>query len=125
MSDPIGQQLGQYQLIQLIHRRAMSAVYKAYQPSLDRFVAIKVLFSDGDPQFAMRFKRSARMSAALQHPNILPTYDFGEQDNLLFIVLQYVEGAVTLDHMLGAPIDLDNAVLVMTRLLGALDYAHQ
>jgi hypothetical protein len=125
MSDPIGQQLGQYQLTQLIHRRAMSAVYKAYQPSLDRFVAIKVLFSNGDPQFAMRFKRSARMSAGLQHPNILPTYDYGEYDNLLFIVLQYVEGGVTLDSMLGAPMELANAVLVMTRLLAALDYAHQ
>ena len=125
MSDPTGQQLGQYQLTQLIHRGAMSAIYKAYQPSLDRFVAIKVLFSDGDPQFAMRFKRSARMSASLQHPNILPTYDYGEQDNMLFLVLQYVEGGVTLDSMLGAPIDLATAAQVMARLLGALDYAHK
>jgi serine/threonine protein kinase len=125
MSDASEQQLGQYQLTELIRRGAMSAIYKAYQPSLARFVAIKVLFFEGDPQFALRFKRSARMSAGLQHPNILQTYDFGEQGDRLFLVLQYVESGATLDSLLGAPLSLADAAQIMVRLLDALDYAHK
>ncbi|HEU5099370.1 MAG TPA: protein kinase, partial [Roseiflexaceae bacterium] len=125
MSDASEQQLGQYQLIELIRRGTMSAIYKAYQPSLARFVVIKVLFSDGDPQFAVRFKRSARMSAGLQHPNILQTYDFGEHGDRLFLVLQYVESGLTLDSLLGAPLSVADASQIMVRLLDALDYAHK
>src|SRR5436853_6157465 len=116
--------LGQYHLTEMIRRGGMSTVYKAYQASLDRFVAVKVLFFNRDPQFAARFKREARAIAQLQHPNILPVYDYGEQDQLLYLVLQYVENGVTLNDLLGRPMEPVTALRLTSHLLGALDYAH-
>jgi predicted Ser/Thr protein kinase len=93
----------QYRLIEAIGHGGMATVYKAYQESLDRLVAVKVLLANRDPQFAARFKREARAIAALQHHNIRPIYDYGEQDGLLFFVLQYVEHGRSLHDQLGAP----------------------
>jgi formylglycine-generating enzyme required for sulfatase activity len=125
MSDElIGTHLGQYQIAELIRQGGMSIVYKAYQPALDRFVAIKVLQHTTEPQFALRFKREARAIAQLQHQNILPVYDSGEQDGLLYLVLQYIEGGVTLGDKLGTPVPPANALQLMIRLLTALEYAH-
>ncbi|HET7081965.1 MAG TPA: serine/threonine-protein kinase, partial [Chloroflexia bacterium] len=125
MADLLNTQMGQYRLTEVIRRGGMATVYKAYQESLDRYVAIKVLFHNEDPQFAMRFKREARAMAHLQHPNILPIYDHGEQDGMLFLVLQYVERGVTLSDMLGKPVEPVPALRLMARVLDALDYAHQ
>jgi serine/threonine protein kinase len=97
-------QLGQYKLIEAIGHGGMATVFKAYQESLDRYVAIKVLLSNRDPQFAARFKREARAIAALQHHNILPIYDFGQHDGLLYFVMQYVDSGVSLRNMLSQPI---------------------
>jgi serine/threonine protein kinase len=117
-------QLGQYKLIEAIGHGGMATVYKAYQASLDRYVAIKVLLSNRDPQFAARFKREARAIAALQHHNILPIYDYGEQNGLLFFVLQYVENGITLHDMLGSPMDSAQALRIIGHVLSALEYAH-
>jgi serine/threonine-protein kinase len=125
MIDLSNTQLGQYQLIEVIRRGGMSTVYKAEQPSLERYVAVKVMTHDRDPQFAARFKREARAIAQLQHHNILPVYDYGEQDGLLYLVLQYIENGVTLGDMLGAPMEPGAALRLMVRVLEALDYAHQ
>src|SRR5919206_4204065 len=108
-----GTQLGQYYLIEAIGHGGMATVYKAYQPSLDRFVAVKVLLANRDPQFAARFKREARAIAALQHHNILQIYDYGEQDDLLYLVMQYIENGVTLADMLDQPL----APVVTLRLI--------
>jgi serine/threonine protein kinase len=120
----IGSQLGQYHIIELVRRGGMATVYKAHQPSLDRYVAVKVLFHNHDPQFAARFKREARAVAQLQHPNILPIYDNGEQDGLLYLVLQYVDQGVTLSDKMGVPFDPVVAFRLIGRLLDALEYAH-
>ena len=124
MSDLINTYLGQYQLIEAIGHGGMATVYKAYQPSLERFVAVKVLLSNRDPQFAVRFKREARAIAALQHHNILPIYDYGEQDGLLYFVLQYVENGLTLHDQLGAPLAPAQALRLIGHVLAALEYAH-
>ncbi len=120
----IGSQLGQYHIIELVRRGGMATVYKAHQASLDRYVAIKVLFHNRDPQFAARFKREARAVAQLQHPNILPIYDNGEQDGLLYLVLQYVDQGVTLSDKMGVPFAPVVAFRLIARLLDALAYAH-
>src|SRR5262245_46728142 len=124
MIDLSGTRLGQYELIQVVGHRGMATVYKAYQASLDRFVAVKVLEHTHDQGFAARFKREARVIAQLQHPNILPVHDFGEQDGWLYLVLQYIENGVTLGDMLGQPIASNWALRLIERLLDALDYAH-
>jgi serine/threonine-protein kinase len=125
MTDLIGTRLNQYELAEVIRRGGMSTVYKAYQDSLDRFVAVKVLFTNRDPQFAARFKREARAIAALQHHNILPVYDYGEQEGMLFLVLQYIEGGTTLGDMLGHPMASSTALRLTSHVLDALDYAHK
>lgn len=125
MTNLIGTYLGQYRLVELVRPGGMSMVYKAHQESLDRFVAVKVLSSNRDPQFAARFKREARAIAALQHHNILPVYDYGEQSELLFLVMQYVENGVTLGDMLGKPLPPSTALRLTSHVLDALDYAHK
>ena len=124
MDRLIQQTLGQYRIIERIRQGGMAVVYKAYQESLDRYVAIKVLSHNSDPQFAVRFKREARAIAQLQHPNILPIYDSNEQDGLLYLVMQYVENGTTLGDMLGVPMEQARALRLISKVLDALGYAH-
>jgi serine/threonine-protein kinase len=105
----------------------MATVYKAYQPSLDRHVAVKVLstFLAQEPDFIKRFEQEAKAIAKLNHPNILPVHDYGREGELIYIVMRYVEGGTLQDIMLGQSLDLDTAVEITTQMGGALDYAHQ
>src|SRR4051794_6678422 len=125
MNDLIGTQLGQYKLTEVVRRGGMSTVFKAYQASLDRFVAIKVLARSNDPQFVARFKLEAHSIAQLQHPNIVAVYDYGEQDGLLYLVVQLIENGVALTDMLGKPLVTVEALRLTSRMLGGLDYAHK
>jgi serine/threonine protein kinase/formylglycine-generating enzyme required for sulfatase activity len=124
MDGMINRTLGQYRIIEPIRQGGMSTVYKAYQESLDRYVAIKVLSHNHDPQFAARFKREARAIAQLQHPNILPIYDSNEQDGLLYLVMQYIENGTTLGDMLDGPMEPGRALRLVSKVLDALSYAH-
>src|SRR5439155_19084837 len=86
--------LGPYRIVREIARGGMAIVYLAYQPALDRQVAIKVLASQllDDQQFTERFRREARAVARLTHPNILTIHDYGQEADLHFIVMEYVAG---------------------------------
>jgi len=123
-----GHALGQYQLLARLGRGGMATVYKAYQPSLDRYVAVKVLstFLAQNPDFAARFQREARAIAKLNHPNILPVYDYGQEGELTYIVMRYVEGGTLQDMLdkLGQPLGLERAVEIIAQMGEALDYAH-
>ena len=90
MESMIGQTLGQYQLVDQLGQGGMATVYQAYQPSLNRSVAVKVLppYFLHEPGFAERFTREAQAIAQLDHPNILPVYDFGKQENISYIVMK-------------------------------------
>ncbi len=82
MFNFIGKTLGQYRVLEQIGAGGMATVYKAYQPSVDRYVAIKVLppqFSQ-DEQFVKRFQREAHAVAKLEHAHILPVFDYGESE---------------------------------------------
>jgi serine/threonine protein kinase len=104
----------------------MATVYKAYQPSLDRYVAVKVLptYLAHEPGFAARFQREARAIARLNHPHILPVHDFGQEGELSYIVMRYVEAGI-LKEMLGKPLDPKAVLEIMTQVGKALDYAHR
>jgi tRNA A-37 threonylcarbamoyl transferase component Bud32 len=123
MDTLINSDLGGYQLIELIRRGGMATVYKAYQSSLNRFVAVKVLDHHHDRQFVERFKAEARIVGQLQHPDILQVYEYGEHDGLLFLVSPYVEQGASLADV-GKPLPLDRARILIERLLAALEYAH-
>jgi serine/threonine protein kinase/formylglycine-generating enzyme required for sulfatase activity len=121
-----GHTLGHYQLLERLGRGGMATVYKAYQPGLDRYVAVKILptYMARDSDFSARFRREARAIARLNHPNILPVYDFGQDKGLNYIVMRYVE-AGTLKELLGQPLDLRTTLDIISQVGGALDYAHQ
>jgi serine/threonine protein kinase/tetratricopeptide (TPR) repeat protein len=127
MEDLTGKQLGPYQITAPRGEGGMAAVYKAYQPRMDRYVAMKILprHFAADPEFVTRFSQEARVIANLQHPNILPVHDFGEADGYTYMVMRFIEGG-TLSGWLTErhPISLDRAVGVVTQVGGALDYAH-
>ncbi len=116
-------ELGPYRLGEVIRRGGMATVYKGYQPSLNRDVAVKVLEHHQDDRFVKRFKTEAQLVAQLQHPNILQVYDYGEQDGVLYLVCPYIENGATLADV-GKPMPLAAALEVMQRILAALEYAH-
>ncbi len=120
-----GTRLGPYQILGELGRGGMATVYRAYQPALEREVALKVLpdFLVEQPGFKARFHREAVAVARLQHPNILSVFDHAEQDGVTYIVSEYVEGG-TLAARLGAPIQLDYCVRLLRPVADALDYAH-
>ena len=86
MEDLTGMQLGAYRITAPLGEGGMAAVYKAYQPGMDRFVALKVLprHLAQDPDYLGRFRQEARVVARLQHPHILPAYDFGDENGYSF-----------------------------------------
>ncbi|MBI9051834.1 MAG: protein kinase [Anaerolineaceae bacterium] len=122
----VGQTLGGYRLVDRLGQGGMATVYKAYEPALDRFVAIKVLpqFFANDPGFTSRFRREAKAVAQLNHPNIVPIYSFGESSGITYIAMQYVEGD-TLKHERGEKLDVQAALRLLLPITRALGYAHQ
>ena len=122
-----GQMLGPYQIINQIGRGGMATVYKAYQPSVDRYVAIKVLPSQlaESREFATRFQQEARIIARLEHPHILPVFDYGESDGVAYFVMRYMDAGTLKERMIeGRPLPLDDINRLFTQLAGALSYAH-
>jgi tetratricopeptide (TPR) repeat protein len=125
VSDLEGRWLGSYQLVELLGRGGMAVVYKAMQVNLRRHVAVKILptYLLHDEAFRARFQQEAETVARLEHPNILPIYDYGEQDDILYIVMPLVTGG-TLQTWLQRPTALPRAIGVLCRILDALEYAH-
>ncbi|MFQ5944358.1 MAG: serine/threonine-protein kinase, partial [Anaerolineales bacterium] len=126
VSDLIGKTLGSYQVLEQLGRGGMAVVYKAYQPSLDRYVAIKVLptYEAHDQEFLTRFKREARAVAKLEHPNILAVHDSGHQEGVSYIVMRYVE-AGTLKSFMGTALEMERIVTLIGQIADALHYAHE
>jgi eukaryotic-like serine/threonine-protein kinase len=132
MSMLVGKSLGQFRIVERIGAGGMATVFKAYQPTLDRYVAIKVLpaYHARDPIFVKRFVQEARAVAKLVHPNILQIHDFGEQEqgpgqgNITYIVMEYVEGG-TLKDRLKRPLSVSEAVDYMIQAAEGLDCAHR
>jgi serine/threonine protein kinase len=119
-----GTRLGQYEVRGVVGRGSTSTIYRAYQASLDRFVSIKVLVQTDDEQMVQRFRREAKAIAHLQHPNILPVYDHGEHDGILYLVTQYVDCGLTVADTLGEPMEPLRALGLIGQILEALDHAH-
>ena len=122
-----GQMLGPYRIINQIGRGGMATVYKAYQPSVDRYVAIKVLPSQlaESKEFATRFQQEARIIAKLEHPHILPVFDYGESDGVSYFVMRYMDAGTLKEKMIeGRPLPLSDIDRLFTQLAEALSYAH-
>ncbi len=121
--------LPQYEVTAFLGRGGMGAVYKGWQISLERPVAIKILSQELDEReqgFAERFKNEARAMAKLNHPGIIAVYEFGETaDGLLYIVMEYVEGTdVARMIARNERLPLEHALAITTWVCDALAYAH-
>ncbi|MCP4452773.1 MAG: protein kinase, partial [Planctomycetes bacterium] len=92
--DDLADLFPQLEILELIGRGGMGAVYKARQPNLDRIVALKILATkvDSAPGFTERFTREARALAKLSHPSIVGVYDFGHAGELSYFIMEYVDG---------------------------------
>jgi serine/threonine protein kinase len=121
-----GLHVGQYEIVSQLGSGGMATVYKAYHRHLDRHVAIKVMhatFQD-DPSFVTRFNREAQIVARLQHPHIVPVYDFAEHENQSYFVMKYVEGETLKERLQRNLLTVDEIIQIMTAVASALDYAH-
>jgi len=121
-----GETVGPYRVIEQLGSGGMATVFKAYHPNLDRYVAIKILHPafKADPQFFERFKREARIVANLEHPNIIPVYDFNEHNGEPYLVMRYVEGHTLKPEMEGQPMPPEEVLRLMRPVCQALTYAH-
>lgn len=117
----------QFEIIELLGQGGMGMVYKARQPQLDRFVALKILAPElsSDPAFAERFSREAKTLAKLNHPNIVSVYDFGQVGNLYYLIMEYVDG-LNLMQMEQSQKRLkpEEALAIVPKICEALQYAH-
>ncbi|HRE49291.1 MAG TPA: protein kinase [Aggregatilineales bacterium] len=127
MADLTGKTLGKYQIIERLGRGGMAEVYRAFQPTMNRFVAIKVMLAHlaDEEGFTERFKREATMVGGLRHPNIVQVMDFDVHDEQFYMVMEYIQGESLKDRLRkrGA-LSLAETLDVAIKLSDALAYAH-
>jgi len=127
MSFNVGEIVGPYRVIEQLGQGGMATVYKAYHAALDRYVALKVLHPAflEDPNFQARFQREARLVAKLEHPNIVPIYDYAEQEGHPYLVMKFIEGETLKARLARGPIDPAEIENIVDKVGAALAYAHK
>jgi serine/threonine protein kinase len=123
----VGRTLGPYKIEAPLGKGGMAAVYRAYQASVKRYVAIKVMSSEiaGAAGFVERFEREAQVIAQLEHPHILPVIDYGSDGGVPYIVMRYIEGGSLDDRMRQRALSLQETARFINQIASALDYAHR
>ncbi len=130
-TDLTGKTLGGYRVVSPVGRGGMAEVYKGYQPSLDRYVALKILAPHlaVDPSFQERFQREATAVARLRHPSIVQVFDFGVVDQITYMVMEFVAGPTLKERL--RSLSLENGALTCGEVLSiarciaeGLDHAH-
>jgi tRNA A-37 threonylcarbamoyl transferase component Bud32 len=122
--------LGKYEIQSVLGKGAMGVVYKAFDPHIERVVAIKTVRKDlVDPelaqQFMARFKNEARAAGRLHHPNIVGVYEYGEDDKVAFIAMEYVDGTGLREYLnRKARFEFGQIIAIGSQLLQALEFAH-
>ena len=121
-----GRRLGRYRLDELLGQGGMAEVWRATDERLNRVVAVKVILANHarDAHFRQRFHKEAQLVASLDHPNILPVYDYGDEEGLPYLVMPFLEGGTLRDRMVGSPVPFPQAVSWIRQLGEALDAAH-
>jgi serine/threonine protein kinase len=128
MAEP--SKLGKYEIQSVLGKGAMGVVYKAFDPHIERVVAIKTVRKDlVDPdlaqQFMARFKNEARAAGRLHHPNIVGVYEYGEDDKVAFIAMEYVDGTGLREYLnRKARFEFGQIIAIGSQLLQALEFAH-
>lgn len=123
----IGTQLGPYILVEEIAKGGMATIFRAYHPNVDRFVALKVLHRSivGDPRSVERFQREARLVTRLEHPHLLPIYDYSASHDPPYIVMRYLEGCTLSLVFTKDRLPVSEVIFMMRQVASAMDYAHR
>lgn len=123
----IGSKLGPYEILEEIGHGGMATVYRAYQPSMGRFVAIKVIHRAVAIESSAldRFQREAKLIARLEHPHILPVYDYEGAHDPPYIVMRYMPTGTLKDILERDKLQLTEVAFLMRQIASALDYAHR
>ena len=127
MTELLSRSLGQYQIIEELGHGGMAVVYKAYQPALNRYVAVKVLLEHlgRDAEFVERFRREAHDAAMLQHPHIIHVYEVAAEAGFHYLVMDYIEGSSLSARLKRqGTLDVNTALGIVRQVGSALDYAH-
>jgi serine/threonine protein kinase len=127
LNDLTGQQIGQFTALEEIGRGGMATVYRATQQSINRDVALKVLPRTflHDPGFFERFEREVEVIASLEHPHIVPIYDYGEYNGIPYIAMRYLSGGSFRKLIAQGTPDLRDLVRPISQVAQALDHAHR
>lgn len=132
MSQLQGKTIGKYRIIERLGRGGMATVYKAYHPRLDRFVAIKMLhghLAEGEG-FLERFEQEAQAVASLRHPNIVQVFDFDNENEDYYMVMEFINGGTLKTEMTntltnGGMFSVERSIEIISQIAEALDYAHK
>jgi serine/threonine-protein kinase len=122
------EQIGRYEILELIGEGSMAEVYKAYDPEIDRTLALKILKQEWclDEEYVGRFIREAKAAGAFSHPNIVTVYDIGKVENRPYIIIELINGAPLGETMKpGKPLPLKQVLSIGIQMADALDYAHR
>jgi len=124
--EELARRFPQLEILELLGKGGMGAVYKARQRGLDRLVAVKILPPEVGawPAFAERFTREARALAQLSHSNIVGVYEFGQAEGLYYFVMEYVDGVNLREAIQAGQIQPPQALAIVPQICDALQYAH-
>jgi serine/threonine-protein kinase len=127
MSFQIGETVGRYRIIEQLGQGGMATVLKAYHAELDRYVAIKVLHPAflEDKNFLARFQREARLVAKLDHPNIVPIFDYSEHEGRPYLVMKFIEGETLKARLERGTVETEELLEIVQSVGSALSYAHK
>ena len=127
MPFAVGENIGPYRIVEQLGQGGMATVYKAYHAALDRYVALKVLHPafHEDQTFAGRFQREARVVAKLEHPSIVPVYDYAEHEKRPYLVMKYIEGETLKARLSRGALNAAEITQVVDAVGSALAYAHR
>jgi eukaryotic-like serine/threonine-protein kinase len=120
--------IGKYEVLDVLGRGGMGVVYKAYDPILDREIALKTMTADGlkDPVLKERFYREARAAGRLRHPNIVTIYELGEENSVPFIAMEYIHGSDVHAVIKGQhEVTFEQKLRIVVQLCRGLAYAHK
>ncbi len=124
----IGRQIGEFRVEELIGEGAMATVYRAYQSSVNRQVALKIIRLDREmgrsSEFQRRFAQEAEMIAGLEHLHILPVYSYGIDGNVAYLAMRWLRGGTLSDLLRKGPVPLDQAARLFEQIAQGLGYAH-
>jgi serine/threonine protein kinase len=131
MSGLARKTVGKYRIIEKLGRGVMAEVYKAHAPGSNRYAAVKILhpFLAEEKDFIGRFEREAVAMARLQHPNIVPVFDFGCEGGLYYMVMEFIDGPTLKAELrkrsrMAQPFDTREAIRILVAIGSAVDYIH-